>query len=273
MIGKAPFTSGQVAGKLAVDASGLTVQPCETPHVRGSTPGPLQWEYLLGVPVADGSLVETVEAVDVLHFRYSPDPATPCAGVSPLRGCGLDATNLSKFAYRAGQEAAQPWGTLSALPRGSSTGGPEACNPEQAQAMGQLLNGTNGATVVTGGGSFSAQRLGFNPPQAAATWSDASERKIMNAAGLAPSLRLGSDGTGAREGFRRFTNLVASNLGQIVEAEATRKLEVSVSIGFERLRGSDSQAIGRALKSMVDAGVPLADALVQVGLGDANSLP
>ncbi len=68
-------------------------------------------------------------------------------------------------------------------------------------------------------------------------------------------------------GFRRYTATAAAYLGQIVEAEASAKLDAPVTLTFERLRGADVQGLGRALKSLVESGATYEDALVQVGLG------
>ncbi|MCY4535418.1 MAG: hypothetical protein OXB91_08645 [Bryobacterales bacterium] len=63
------------------------------------------------------------------------------------------------------------------------------------------LKGETGAAA--GGGQWSAQRVGFQPPAEARMWANDQERRIVGAAGIAPPLFLAdSDGTAAREAFR-----------------------------------------------------------------------
>ena len=60
--------------------------------------------------------------------------------------------------------------------------------------------------------------------------------------------------------------VTATHLGQIVSEEAGLKRETDVTLSFEWLTGSDSQSRGRALKTMTDVGIPLADSLPEVDL-------
>ena len=264
MAGRALFLWGNFYGRIAVGPAGLIVRPCTAADVRGLSPDPLLWNYLLDVPAPDGASVERVAAGDVIHFRHAPPPSAPWRGVSPLQGAGLDARLLSSLTFRAGQEAEKPTGTLVAA---GSAQRPHV-SPAQGGELEQTAAGMAGQTRMIGSaGSLPSQRVGFQPPAEARNWANDQERRIMGAGGIAPPLFLAdSDGTAAREAFRRYSATTAAYLGAIIEAEASAKFETPVTVTFERLRGSDTQGLGRAVKSLVEAGASYDDALVQVGL-------
>lgn len=264
MAGRSLFLWGNFYGRIAVGPSGLIVRPCTAADVRGLSPDPLVWNYLLDVPAPDGASVERVPAPDVLHLRHTPAPSAPWRGVSPLQGAGLDARLLSSLTFRAGQEAQHPTGTLTAM--GDS--GRRTPSAGQGEELAQTAAGMAGHTRLIGGaGSLPSARVGFQPPAEARNWANDQERRIMGAAGIAPPLFLAmGDGTAAREAFRRYSATTAAYLGAIIEAEAAAKFETPVQVTFERLRGSDTQGLGRAVKALVDAGADYGEALVQVGL-------
>lgn len=62
---------------------------------------------------------------------------------------------------------------------------------------------------------------------------------IMAAAGVPVELLRQGDGAGMRESFRRFVLTTLQPIGNLIAAEASRKLERDVSVSFERLRGAD----------------------------------
>ena len=111
-------------------------------------------------------------------------------------------------------------------------------------------------------------RVGFQPQPEAREWADDLAAEIQACAGIAPPLfRASSEGSAAREAFRRFTAAVVEHLGEIVAAEASMKLELPVALSFERLRGADVQARARASATLVDkAGLSADEALRLVGL-------
>ena len=59
---------------------------------------------------------------------------------------------------------------------------------------------------------------------------------------------------------------VLSPLGRMVESELQDKLEDTVKIGWTELRASDLSGRARAMQSMVNGGMPVADAVSVAGL-------
>ena len=89
----------------------------------------------------------------------------------------------------------------------------------------------------------------------------------MNAGGLSPTLFVsGSEGGAERESLRRYLNTTLAYLGELVAGKASAKLDQGIQLGFERLRGVDSQGLAHAVKSLTDSGMSLADALETAGL-------
>ena len=97
MIGRQLFLGGEFLGRLEVGPSGLLVRPCVLSDVRGVSPDPLRWRYLLDVPAPDRNVVLPIPAADGLHVRHAPEPFAPWAGVSPLASSGLDPTYPDHF--------------------------------------------------------------------------------------------------------------------------------------------------------------------------------
>ena len=75
-----------------------------------------------------------------------------------------------------------------------------------------------------------------------------------------------AEGTGQREGFRRFLNLTLMPLGAIVASELSEKLDVPVGLNWDRLQASDLSGKARAFSSMVKAGLDLEKAASLAGL-------
>lgn len=76
-----------------------------------------------------------------------------------------------------------------------------------------------------------------------------------------------ADGGAAREeAYRRYVATTAAYLGGVLAAEASAKFETPVTLTFERLRRADVQGLARAVKALVEGGMSLEAALIQVGL-------
>ena len=110
------------------------------------------------------------------------------------------------------------------------------------------------------------KRFGANPPDEIREVHSRVLSELLAAAGIPIELMIKSDGAGMRESWRRFTAATISPLGRLIEAEATAKLVGDpVEIDFHRLRGSDVQGLARAVKSLVDSGQSIEQALEIVG--------
>ncbi len=267
MIGRELFLQGEIVFTLDVVDGRLVATPTAgRANVTGGGSDSANWRYQVTTVTPSGSESRWLQASDVLHFRYGPRANVPFRGVSPLTRAGLDAGALAALTKSIGQEANAPSGTVVTHP-----GNP---NSDWVSAFQKSLSNLQGRTRVTVDdrarnpqGNVAKYRIGFQPDAEARPWASDLEKRVMAAAGMSPALLLSeTDGTASREAFRRFSALVVGYLASIVSTEATRKLETPVSLGSAALRGSDSQGLGRAVKSLVDSGMSLAEALKTVGL-------
>ena len=261
MAGRSLFVNGEAAFRLRVRRARLALDPVLVSDVRGRDPDPARWDYLLHEHVPSGAIeLRALPARDILHARYSPEPSRPWRGTPPLERAGADVRVLGGLALRIGEQSRARAGQLVGL---ASTLSDEA----STDIMQQIAGSRGGASLVGDTTGFHAVRYGFAPDAEARHWAADTERRVWAAAGVSPAMFLSSsDGTAAREAFRRFTATTAAYLGDLIAEEASLKLEMDVTLSFEKLRGSDIQGIGRAVKSLVDAGASYEDALVQAGL-------
>ena len=112
------------------------------------------------------------------------------------------------------------------------------------------------------------QRIGANPPDVLrALRSDASEA-ILNACGIPSGLVLDRDGTASREAVRRFFTSTVEPKAVELAALLSETLETSVAFRFRSAWAHDLVGRSSAFKTLVDAGLPVDDALARSGLGD-----
>ena len=263
MTGGALVLRGEFAAVLAVERGRIALRPCRVYDVQGDSPDWRDWRYSVTIPSpGELTLTRTLPAADVLHVRYGAREDSPWRGRSPLESAATDARALAGLLFRIGQEAGSESGTVYMLG--------EHLTHLQDQQANHPLGELRGRTRMTyGAGDTEPRRLriGFQPPQGSLEWADGLQARFWAACGFSPALfASGGDGTSQREAFRRFTASTVEHLGELVALEAERKLELPVALSFERLRGSDVQGLGRAVKSLVESGQSLADALAAVGL-------
>ena len=77
---------------------------------------------------------------------------------------------------------------------------------------------------------------------------------------------MSSEGTGAREAFRRFLHATIAPAARLVEVELSAKLDTEVTLSFDALYASDITGRARAFQSMVGGGMDVAKAAALSGL-------
>ena len=109
--------------------------------------------------------------------------------------------------------------------------------------------------------------LGFEAPTAAVELYNLLLQEVGAAAGIPWALMPGSGaaGPGLREANRQFLSTTVEPLGLLISAELERVLETPVTIRHDKLAAADVVSRARALKGLVDAGIPLEEAKGLVG--------
>ncbi len=272
MMGRALFHRGEFAAAIRTNG-GLRLEPCASWDIEGEGALEDRWTYRLDIAGPSSTRTERISGPGVLHVRYAAETETPWAGQSPLALAGVSAEVLAQVEAVWKCELGGAFGYVLPLPR---AGADDTTLAEIRQAIGAAKGGLVTVETTQGGwgagridapqAEYAPKRFGGSPPSELREIRGALVPAIMSAAGVGPELLRVSDGSGMRESYRRFVLTTMQPIGNLIAAEASAKLERDVSLSFERLRGADVQGIGRALKSLVDSGMALPDALEAVGL-------
>ena len=124
--------------------------------------------------------------------------------------------------------------------------------------------GAPGGVPATAG--WEPRRLGAEPPAALVSLMKEATQEVYAACGLSGSLFSAASAGGAREAWRQMLYGVVAPLGKLVSSELTDKLETSVSLTFDELRGADISGRARAFQSLTGGGMDAATAARHTGL-------
>ena len=114
---------------------------------------------------------------------------------------------------------------------------------------------------------WAQKRIGASPPDVLEALRTSSGASVLAACGVPPGLAdPRAEGGGQRESFRRFIHTSVQPASVLVAEEFTRKLDLSVSLSFESLFASDLSGRARSLRSMVESGLDLTQAMALSGL-------
>ena len=277
-IGRQLVVRGEAVFVIEIRAGSVRLIPASSFDVSGDSLFPEDWTYRCDVssPSASRTLTRPYEAV--LHFRYSYDPGSPWRGVGPLTRARLTAALAANLESSLGNQAKAPTGQLIPVP------GPGASDTAEDDPLASLkadIANIAGGVMLTetmssawGEGRAIAPRsdweqhkVGFDPSRESGPIREAATMAVLSACGIPPSLvSEKAEGTGQREGFRRFLNLTLMPIGAIVASELSEKLDVPVELNWDRLQASDLSGKARAFGSMVKAGLDLEKAAALAGL-------
>ena len=266
-IGRALCRSGESLHVIDIRSGRVLLTPCASWDVLGSD-DPSTWLYRVTLNGPTTSRTITLPAASLVHCRYSPSPAAPWRGRSPVqlaidtaRAAGLLETATAGELNFVQQQVLSPR-------RSSSDYQPaDTLNPETidkiVKAFSSHLN--TGAFVIPA--DVQAQRLGPEPPDSFALLRDRLENSLLSLHGIPPAL-LAPRGTGTamRESFRQVLHSLLRPLGALVVEELREKLHPAAGLDFSALRAGDIAGTARALNSLTLAGLTVQAAAAVVGL-------
>ena len=241
-------------------------------------PDPDSWWYRLEL-YSPGKIENAVlPRAGVVHSVWAVASEEPYRGQAPWEFANLSASVLSNLERRLAEEAGGPVGHLLPIPADGGDG--EADDPLTGlkASLGDL-SGELAVVETTSAGwgegrteaprqDWQPRRIGADPPDVLRNLRGDAETSILAACGIPAGLVLDRDGTASREALRRFyTTTVEPKAGELA-AELSRALETPVSFSFRSSWAHDLVGRTNALKGMVEAGIPLADALRRSGLED-----
>ena len=254
----------------------IDLLPAASWDVSGSA-HPATWYYRCDLFAPSSVETPIIAGASVVHSTWATNAEEPWRGVAPWRNANLSASLLATIERRLGQEANTPVGQLLTIP---SDPGDES--DEEFAALKQAIGSAAGEaylleTTQDGygqGPSGSPQRdwipsrLGANPPAAMVDLRRESETSVLAACGVPAGLVLDRDGTASREAVRRFYTTTVEPRASLLADELSEKLETEVRLSFRSAWAHDLVGRVTALKGMIEAGIPLAEAMQASGLAD-----
>ena len=268
LVGRSLIRVGQIVFLIDTQAGKLRLIPAETHDVEGG-PYPETWEYRLTLGGPSRTVTyDIVPAASVLHFRYAASAARPWSGNGPVQVAAL-AGKLSAATIAAlADESSGPVGRLLGIPSDGDDAMVAGLKADIANARGKtaLIEVGDWGSAGDARVQLKSERFGAEPPASLVELVDVSSREIYAACGFNAALWGGSSSAAMREAWRLCLFGVLSPLGKLVEAELRAKLDEDISLSWRELRASDLSGRARAMQSMVNGGMPVADAVSVAGL-------
>ena len=233
----------------------------------GRRPESWLWELTFDGPTRQER--RAVGAGRVLNLTYAVDANRPWQGVGPLNAAGLTQSLLTNLETRLAQEANAAAGNVIPIPDTAQAG---TLQEDLRRADGRLTLVDSVADWGQGtenrpNQDWIPRRLGANPPQGAIELRAAAERSILAAAGVPVSVLSESDGTKAREDFRRFLHSTMMPLGKLVGPQLDRASGVTgIAFDWRDLGAGDIMGRARSFASLVNAGMSLQEAAANTGI-------
>lgn len=262
------LTRGEAVSVIEVSGGRVSLRAASAWDVRGGR----RWWYRADLPTPSGMEALTLPAEGVVHLRLSPDPATPWAGVPPLRRAEATAALTASIEKALRAEFSIPTARLLPVPAGAATEVVTGVRADIEAASGRVampeLGSGGGLSPAVGQREWSPLRLGADVPASTVSARAALVETIAGVFGIPVELLVsGGEGTGSREAWRRMIASVVEPMGAMLAAEVSAKLEREVSVSFEALVAGDIAARARAYGVMVGAGMEPGRAESLAGLG------
>ena len=232
---------------------------------------PETWRYRVDTFGPDSTRTRWEPGAGVVHARVNCDPRRPYEGRSALEVARSSAATAAAAERSSEAEARVPVNRIAPIP---------ASDDDRKKYRAALKRG--GIRVVSSQAAYTAGQQEQSrrwepaamqpaPAQGHVQLRRDSAHDVLAAFGIPPALFSDrADGTSRREAYRQVVFTLLEPWGRVVAEELSAKLDSTISLSFAGMHGADLSTRGRALKQLVDAGVPLAEALAIVGLDEAG---
>ena len=265
------MTRGNAVALIDVQDGQLVLRPASSYDVYGDDS---RWTYRLTLAGPSRERERVVDSAGVVHLRIGQSDAAPWAGVSPLTRAGLTADLVAMLEKRMAEEAGARVGYL--LPRPRLSDDADTKLRADLKAMkGQVAPvETSGAAFGAGTGNapfqgdWTPRRFGADYPQGHAEIRRDTAADVLTALGIPRPLWLGGDAGSTRESYRLLLVSTIQPLSALITAELSEKLERPIALDHSKLAAADVTGKARAVGSLVQAGIPLNEAMEVAGLAE-----
>ena len=261
LIGRAACLHGEHISLIDFRNGRLELLPSYATDVRGGSPVPADWIYWLTMPHPNGTQTTYARADAVAHFRWHCHPSQPWRGRSPLR--------LAKLSGETATAAERSMKDDLNIPqtRFFQAG---ATNEQAGLVSSWLRTGRGKIRTASGGVRSESQLHVFGPsaPPGVVTTRTAAAVEVAGALGIPVALLdPGAVGQAQRESYRRLVLLTVNPMLAVVRDELSTKLGIpDLEMSTSELAATDIIARAKTVKALVDAGLPLSDAVTAAGI-------
>ena len=256
-------------------AGEITLTPAASWKVSGTAS---RWLYELEIPTPQGSAIRRRASFEgVLHARINSLPSKPWQGRAPWQCCELDSQALAYISRSLRWDSHMSSGMLMPAPDGATVAQRQGLGSDLSKGAGRFVvsestfKGWGQGEVARPQRDLTQIRFGPTLLEHNVLFRDKTSTAVMAAYGLSDKL-LNGDGAAQLAARRGLFLDVVEPLGALIAEELTGKLATPISISFSSSQYRDHQRISRALKSYVDSGLSLAQALEVVGLSVSGEL-
>ena len=270
-IGRSLIARGEWLAQIEVETDGiLRLIPAAGWDVQGGSPDERSWTYALDLAAPSGQTHVSLTSDSVVHIRINASPSQPWKGRSPVDLASASASLAAATEKNLTSESKIPSSRIAPFPGGLdqgrdqyhkllATGGVHAVS----SAMASVAH-TSGQEPAT---RWAPQILGAAPTDSMVALRSETASHILAACGIPVELFLASEGTGAREAYRRFLHGTVTPLARVVAVELGNKLDIpNLQFNFDSLFASDIASRARAFQSLVGGGMNLIEAAGLAGL-------
>ena len=265
------LSRGESLALIEINEGRIQLQQASSWTVHGETLDPNRWNYQCEISYPTGGKAVRTSGDGVVHLRYHTQAEAPYLGLSPLYFSQHTAGLLYALDSRIDEETQLTNGQIISITMDSA----EINSQEDFDLHYGFLTKMRGGTFIESQNrergskqSFAGRiRIGAEYHENMLQLRKQLHNDIAAAFGIPIELIIADgEGTATREAFRRFVLTTIQPLGTKISQELSLKLDAPIELSFEALRSADLQGIGRGIKSLVDSGMSLDDALKQVGL-------
>lgn len=281
MAGRELALTGEALYAVRLNGMALELEPVANATIEGGSPNPESWAYRCTVNSPSSSRERVHLGADVLHFRIGCRAVTPWYGRAAHRNADTASGGAARAESNISNEMSGPVGNLIPAPlepdSSAEDGNPLAVLVEAIKKLkgGPLLlesmaggwgNALRSDTRMSA--DWMAKRLGPDVPRGNVDALMALESYAAMSGGIpGEMLRADASSTARREAWRQAYHSLILPICRAVQRELRLKLDSpGLTLDLANLGAADVQGRARALKSMIDAGIPLEQARKLAGL-------